>query len=91
MIRFACLLLSLFLIACSDSSDDNPPDKALPDFTTADTWLESFVATEPLFPGGSMIIVDKTAGVIIRVRSVIRVRIRWCYWPRPARSQPQRC
>ena len=30
----------------------------------ADTWLESFVATEPLFPGGSMIIVDKTAGVI---------------------------
>ena len=52
MIRFACLLLSLFLIACSDSSDDNPPDKALPDFTMADTWLESFVATEPLFPGG---------------------------------------
>ena len=64
MTRFACLLLGLFLIACSDSSDDNAPDKALPDFTMADTWLESFVATEPLFPGGSMIIVDETAGVI---------------------------
>ena len=64
MTRFASFVFSMFLIACSDSSDDAAPAKALADFTMADAWLERFVVTEALFPGGSMIIVDKTAGVI---------------------------
>ena len=61
MNRFSLLLLSLCLTACSDSSDDNLLDRDAPDFTMADAWLEGFVAAEPLFPGGSMIIVDKTS------------------------------
>ena len=64
MNRFPLLLLSLCLTACSDSSDDNLLDRDAPDFTMADAWLEGFVAAEPLFPGGSMIIVDKHRGVI---------------------------
>lgn len=64
MTRPAFLLLSLFLVACSDNNNNNPVDQVMPDFTVADAWLEDFVATEELFPGGSMIIVDKNTGVI---------------------------
>jgi CubicO group peptidase (beta-lactamase class C family) len=61
------LFLSLLLVACSNGNDNNQVKQTQPDFTMADAWLEDFVATEELFPGGSMIIVDKNLGVIHKV------------------------
>lgn len=64
--RTAILLASLFLYACTDGSDGvlAPPPAPLPDFTAADAWIADFVEQEPLFPGGSIVIVDKARGVI---------------------------
>jgi CubicO group peptidase (beta-lactamase class C family) len=68
--RVFLLLISLALVACSDNSDNSSigalpePLPPLPDLTAADTWLEEFVASQALFPGGSMVIVDKRRGVI---------------------------
>jgi|TARA_R110002072_G_scaffold2461_5_gene20355 CubicO group peptidase (beta-lactamase class C family) len=73
MFRAVILLLSLTLVACSNGNGDNTnandsnntvQESPAPDFTTADAWLESFVDVEPLFPGGSMVIVDKKRGII---------------------------
>jgi CubicO group peptidase (beta-lactamase class C family) len=65
MSRHALIVLSLFLVACSDDNDGNVmAPQAIPDFTVADAWLEDFVEVEEMFPGGSMIIVDKRNGVI---------------------------
>ena len=57
------LIFAVTLFACSDSSD-NKPEPPMPDFSATDTWLEDFVVTEDMFPGGSMIIVDKAQGAI---------------------------
>jgi len=58
----------LLLAACSENSSNAKPVVGPvvvnPDFTAADAWLEEFVATQELFPGGSMIIVDKEQGTI---------------------------
>lgn len=66
ILRFALLVvISLNLLACTDGSDSptvTPQPEA--DFTAAAAWLADFVEQEPLFPGGSMIIVDKERGVI---------------------------
>jgi CubicO group peptidase (beta-lactamase class C family) len=69
MTRTAILLLGLLLVGCSDDNDDSKaplpePEAPKPDFTAADAWLEDFVATEDMFPGGSMVIVDKNQGTI---------------------------
>ncbi|NCF18872.1 MAG: serine hydrolase [Haliea sp.] len=62
------LSLTLFLVSCSDGSDNRrdmvEPDPPMPDFAAADAWLEAFVAAHENYPGGSMIVVDKTQGVI---------------------------
>lgn len=62
------LPLSLLLTACGDSNNNVMavvgPLPIEPDFTEADSWLENFVAEQPLFPGGAMVIVDKDRGVI---------------------------
>ena len=63
MKRLLCLLLPLFA-ACSDSDNSFVPEPVLPDFTAADAWMEDFVESEELFPGGSYIIVDRELGVI---------------------------
>ncbi len=61
------LLFAMSLVACSDSSDDRPPQpETPPDFSEADAWLEDFVATEELFDGASMAIVERGKGVIHR-------------------------
>jgi CubicO group peptidase (beta-lactamase class C family) len=62
------LLLSILLGACSDSNNNNyvKPIPVMPDFTAADSWLEDFVAAQELFPGGSMVIVDRNQGEIHR-------------------------
>lgn len=67
MNRPIILLLSLMLVACSDGNNAIQFEQPMPDFTMADAWLEDFVATEEMFPGGSMIIVDKNRGVIHKV------------------------
>ena len=68
MFRVVILLLSSALVACSsgngNESNNTVQESSAPDFTMADAWLESFVDFEPLFPGGSMVIVDKKRGVI---------------------------
>jgi len=65
-LRALILVPSLFLAACIDSNNNSnaTPVEVMPDFTTADAWLEEFVATQESFPGGSMIIVDKQQGTI---------------------------
>jgi CubicO group peptidase (beta-lactamase class C family) len=64
-------LMTVLLVACGDGSDNRPdivePEPPLPDFSEADAWLEDFVATEELFPGGSMAIVDKHQGLIHKI------------------------
>ena len=66
--RALVLMPSLLLVACSDGNDSPmpvvSPIPAMPDFTAADVWLDDFVASQELFPGGSMIIVDKKQGTI---------------------------
>jgi len=64
--RLAFIFASLSLFACTDGSDAVfvTPEAPLPDFSAADAWMADFVDTQPLFPGGSMIIVDKDRGVI---------------------------
>ena len=68
MFRVVILLLSFTLVACSsgngNESNNTVQESSAPDFTMADAWLERFVDVEPLFPGGSMVIVDKKRGVI---------------------------
>ncbi|MFK7976272.1 MAG: hypothetical protein AB8C02_09050 [Halioglobus sp.] len=62
----ATILATFTLFACSDGSD-NPAVMApapLPDFTAADAWIADLVEAEPLFPGGSIIVVEKERGVI---------------------------
>jgi CubicO group peptidase (beta-lactamase class C family) len=62
------LILGLNLIACSDSNDNRStppaPPPPPPDFSEADAWLEDFVATEELFDGASIAIVEKGKGAI---------------------------
>lgn len=63
----ALVLIPSFLLgACSDNSSNAKAvvGPVMPDFTAADTWLEDFVAAQELFPGGSMVIVDKKQGTI---------------------------
>jgi CubicO group peptidase (beta-lactamase class C family) len=63
-------LLALTLAACGDSNNNNDdnevigPDYSGADFSTADAWLEDFVQTEPAFPGGSYVIVDRANGIV---------------------------
>lgn len=59
-------ILGLLLAGCSDSSDrvNTPPPQQPPDFTEADAWMEEFVASEDLFDGGSLAIIDMNNGVI---------------------------
>jgi CubicO group peptidase (beta-lactamase class C family) len=70
VMKHAILLALFFLVSCSDRNNNNnrsdapEPDPPMPDFSAADTWLEEFVAAEELYPGGSMIVVDKIQGVI---------------------------
>jgi CubicO group peptidase (beta-lactamase class C family) len=64
--KHSILLLLFFLVSCSDGSN-NRNEIVEPDFSAADTWLENFVATEEMYPGGSMIIVDKTQGTIHKI------------------------
>ncbi len=65
MKRFLLLCLSLpFIAACSDGGNSYVPPPVEPDFTAADAWMEDFVDSEPLFPGGSYVVVDKERGVI---------------------------
>jgi CubicO group peptidase (beta-lactamase class C family) len=70
VMKHAILLALFFLVSCSDSNNNNnrsdapEPDPPMPDFSAADTWMEEFVAAEELYPGGSMIVVDKIQGVI---------------------------
>ena len=58
------VIIGLNLIACSDSSDNINKQPVAPDFTEADAWLEDFVASEPLFDGASIAIIEKGSGVI---------------------------
>lgn len=65
MKRYLVALFCLPLIAaCSDGNNSYMPAPVIPDFTAADVWMEDFVASEELFPGGSYIVVDKELGVI---------------------------
>ena len=63
----APLSLTVFLAGCSDSNDTfspEPPPPVLPDFTAADAWMQDFIDAEPLFEGGSYLVVDRELGVI---------------------------
>ena len=62
------LLLALAVTAgCTDSNDGVFSPFPVPDdFSAADASLEAFIASQPAFSGGSLIIVDKRAGVVHR-------------------------
>ena len=66
--RTLVLIPFLLLAACSDSNNSPQPVvgpiQEPADFSAADAWLEQFVEAQELFPGGSMVIVDKNQGVI---------------------------
>lgn len=64
--RLLLCIAAFSLYACSDGSDTAivTPPAPLPDFAAADAWMSDLVEAEPLFPGGSMIIVEKDRGVV---------------------------
>ena len=59
------LLFVLSFVACSDSSDNRSQPETPPDFSEADAWLEGFVATEELFDGVSLAIVERGYGGVV--------------------------
>jgi len=65
LILFIVLLVVLY--GCDDNNNNNKNSNNQYDFSAADAWLEEFVAAEEIYPGGSMVIVDKTQGIIHKI------------------------